>query len=217
MGILGTLFGESKSKSNSDNQSYGFLQNALGGAVTSGTNFFNKLGDELSGGWDDFKKKSGFDFALGEGLRGITGGAAASGTLRSGGTGKAYGNYSSGLAKQSYGNYLDRLGGMSDKSLQAAGILAGAGQRSSSTAKDNGKGLVGGLTSIFSDRRMKDNIEQVGMATNGLPIYTFSYKGDPHGTIHMGFMADEVQKLHPEAVTRDLTGFDMVDYGKAVL
>lgn len=213
MGILGSLFGGSKQSSASTNKSYDFLQGALGDTVGKGVNFFDRLGDELAGGFDGFKKKAGFDFQLGEGLRGITGGRAAMGALRSGDTGKDYVRFGNNLQSGMYGNYLDRLGGMSDKAMQAAGILAGAGQESTS----KGKSSNGILNTLFSDRRMKEDIKRIGTADNGLPIYSFTYKHDPHGTTHIGFMADEVKDMHPDVVVRDLTGFDMVDYGKAVL
>lgn len=214
MGILGSLFGGSKNSSTSDNKSYDFLQGALGNTVSSGANSFNALRDELSGGFDAYKKKSGFDAALGSGLRGITGGAAASGALRSGGTGKAYVKYGDDLASQRYDNYLGNMKGLTDTGLSAAGILAGAGQTSSS----KGSSSPGMLNTLFSDRRLKDNIQRVGTADNGLPIYVYTYKGDPvPDRFHIGFMADEVKAVYPEAVTRDLTGYDTVDYGKAVL
>lgn len=214
MGLLGTLFGGSKNSSTSSNKAYDYLKDQLGGAIGQGTNFLGRLGDELSGGFEGFKKKAGFDFQLGEGLRGISGTGAASGLLRSGGTGKAFTTFGNNLQSGMYGNYLDRLGGLSNQGLQAAGILAGAGQESTSKGK-SGNGLVSGLTSIFSDRRLKQDIRRIGTADNGLPIYAYAYRNDPK-TTHIGFMADEVEKIHPEAVS-EFMGAKMVDYGKAVL
>ena len=213
MGILGTLFGGSKNSSTSDNKSYDFLKDSLGGVVGGGVNFINMLKDELSGGFEGYKKKSGFNAELGEGLRGITGGRAAMGALRSGDTGKAYLRYGDDLASRRYENYLNQMKGGGDQSLNAAGILANAGQTSTS----KGKSSNGVLTSLFSDRRLKQDIERIGVADNGLPIYRYTYKRDPHGVVHIGFMADEVEALHPDAVTEDLTGIKMVDYGKAVM
>jgi hypothetical protein len=211
MGLLSSLFGGSKSSSSSSNKAYDFLQNSLGGTVGSGTNFFNRLGDELSGGFDAFKKKAGFDFQLGQGLRGITGGAAAGGLLRSGGTGQAFVDYGNKLGSTMYGNYLDRLKDLSGTGLQAAGILAGAGQTSSSSDKTQN----GILTSLFSERRLKQDVRRIGTADNGLPIYAYAYTNDPK-TTHIGFMADEVEQVNPDAVS-EFMGFKTVDYGKAVL
>lgn len=63
---------------------------------------------------------------------------------------------------------------------------------------------------LFSDRRLKEDIERVGKTDDGLPVYTYRYKGSP--TVHMGVMAQEVQKKKPEAVHK-VGGFLAVDYG----
>ena len=68
---------------------------------------------------------------------------------------------------------------------------------------------------IFSDRRLKHDIKKIGEADNGLPIYTFKYKGDEHHQTHVGFMADEVEKKNPDAVGLDPSGYKTVDYDKA--
>jgi len=73
------------------------------------------------------------------------------------------------------------------------------------------------LGSLFSDRRLKDNIQRIGTADNGLPIYSFIYKGDKSNRTHVGFMADEVEKIHPEAVFTLTSGHKMVRYEIAVL
>src|SRR6478752_501338 len=67
---------------------------------------------------------------------------------------------------------------------------------------------------FFSDRRLKENIRRVGTAKNGLPIHSFNYKGDPEKLTRLGFMADEVEGKHPEAVGL-AGGFKTVDYDKA--
>ena len=67
---------------------------------------------------------------------------------------------------------------------------------------------------FFSDRRLKEDIKRVGTADNGLPIYKFKYKGDHSEQTHVGFMADEVEKVHPEAVGL-AGGYKTVDYEKA--
>ena len=75
--------------------------------------------------------------------------------------------------------------------------------------------LLGGgakLYSAMSDRRLKTNIEVVGRDANtGLKIYEFSYISKP-GRFR-GVMADEVKEKFPQAVERDDSGFDRVDYG----
>ena len=51
---------------------------------------------------------------------------------------------------------------------------------------------------IFSDRRLKENIKIIGKTHDDQRIYRYNYKGDPR--IHIGLMADEVEKKHPHAV-----------------
>jgi hypothetical protein len=86
------------------------------------------------------------------------------------------------------------------------------------------QGLMGGLFSAgasliplippLSDRRAKKDIQRIGTADNGLPIYFYRYKHN--GMPQIGFMADEVKTIHPEAVIRGPDGLDRVDYEKAV-
>jgi len=78
-------------------------------------------------------------------------------------------------------------------------------------------GALGGIGSaalLSSDRRLKENIEFVGIdeGTN-LPLYEFNYIGKP-GTRFRGVMADEVIHPFPDAVTFDSEGFASVNYEK---
>lgn len=141
MGILGALFGGSKQKS--DNKSFDFLKGALSPAISGGVNSLNSLTGELAGGFDGYKKNAGFDFAMGEGLKGITGTAASGGLLRSGSAGKAFQRFGTGLTGQFYDNFLNKLGLASQLGLGAANSLAGAGQQSS------GKSQNGILSTLF--------------------------------------------------------------------
>ena len=69
-------------------------------------------------------------------------------------------------------------------------------------------------SSFFSDRRLKHDIKKIGKTDDGLPIYKFKYKGDPSEQTHVGFMAQDVEKVHPEAVGES-HGYKTVDYDKA--
>jgi len=113
--------------------------------------------------------------------------------------------------------------------LQAkAGIVGGLGytaggstSNSTSTQSPTGGGLFAGLGQIgslasgasqlgalFSDKRLKDNIEHIGQE-NGHNIYKYTYKGSDKPFI--GVMAHEVRETNPEAVL-DIDGFMAVDY-----
>lgn len=78
-------------------------------------------------------------------------------------------------------------------------------------------GLAGSLGSaaipFLSDRRLKTDIERVGTLDNGLPVFCYRYKAG--GPFHIGVMAQDVEKVHPEAVV-DVGGYKAVDYRKAV-
>jgi len=85
------------------------------------------------------------------------------------------------------------------------------------TAKDAMKAvqLASTLASLaaLSDRRLKHDIKRIGEADDGLPIYAFKYKNDPEQATRVGFMADEVEKVHPDAV--GLAGkYKTVNYDK---
>lgn len=140
MGLLGSLFGGSKSKSGND--AYPFLSGQLQAPVTSGVNAFNHLGDAV-GTFADYSKNAGLDFAGIQGSRAITGNAAAKGLLNSGSTAKGLTSFASGLNSQFYNNWLDKLGGVVDKGQGYAQILAGSGQKSKGSS--NG----GILSSLF--------------------------------------------------------------------
>lgn len=67
--------------------------------------------------------------------------------------------------------------------------------------------------SFFSDRRLKHDIKRIGESDEGLPIYAFKYKHDPDQNTHIGFMADEVEHVRPEAVGL-AGGYKTVNYDK---
>jgi hypothetical protein len=76
--------------------------------------------------------------------------------------------------------------------------------------------LLGKLPSLalMSDRRFKRDIKRVGTLRDGIGIYNFRYiHGD--GDEHIGVMADEVEKVIPEAVL-DRNGVKYVDYSLVV-
>ena len=75
-------------------------------------------------------------------------------------------------------------------------------------------GAIGGLA--FSDKRLKENLEPVGKLNNGLKVYVGNYKKETglDTTPQLFLLAQEVQKKHPEAVSKKL-GALAVDYKKA--
>jgi hypothetical protein len=65
-----------------------------------------------------------------------------------------------------------------------------------------------------SDRRLKTDIVPVGKLNSGLTVYLYRYKGG--SKFQLGVMADEVEKVIPEAVVKNAIDgrFDAVDYSK---
>ena len=67
---------------------------------------------------------------------------------------------------------------------------------------------------MASDRRVKENIKQIGQLANGLFVYAFNYIwGGPE---QIGVMSDEVRKIMPHAVIVHPSGYDMVNYDEVL-
>jgi hypothetical protein len=72
--------------------------------------------------------------------------------------------------------------------------------------------IAGTVASIFSDKRMKENIKPIGKLFDGQIVHSYNYKGDPRTQI--GLLAQEVEGHKPHAV--GLAGkYKTVDYAKA--
>jgi hypothetical protein len=111
-------------------------------------------------------------------------------------------------AKTAMYNQFQQQQGFPYQQAQFLGNLAmGTGALSGSTTTTNQSS-----SGIFSDKRMKDDVQQVGKTNDGLPIYRYKYKGDDKTQI--GLMAQDVEKKNPDAVGLS-GGFKTVDYKKA--
>jgi hypothetical protein len=103
--------------------------------------------------------------------------------------------------------------------IQAAPVAqAATNQGNYNTAAYNAQmGALGGLYQgigsaaggIFSDIRLKSNIVKVGDHPKGFGIYEY----DIFGRRERGVMAQEVEKIIPEAVLEHPNGYKMVNYG----
>jgi len=87
--------------------------------------------------------------------------------------------------------------------MQAANRSAGAMERAGMYGMIGGiaGGVLGGAGMVRSDRREKKNIKPIGKAGSvlGLKAYEFEYKDG--GRKRVGFMAQDVKKVLPEAVS----------------
>jgi hypothetical protein len=91
--------------------------------------------------------------------------------------------------------------------------IAQAGANAQMAGLGNLAGTLGGAAIKYgmfaSDRRLKSNIVKVGTHPLGIGIYEY----DIFGERQRGVMADEVEKVMPEAVMTHESGYKMVDYG----
>lgn len=89
-----------------------------------------------------------------------------------------------------------------------ANIAMGTGALSGSTTTGSTTQPGG----FFSDKRLKEDVKEIGETHDGQPIYSYKYRGDDRTQI--GLMAQDVEKKHPEAVGL-MGGYKTVDYKKA--
>lgn len=220
---MSKIFGGSKSSGQSSNKAYDSVNSAFSPLMANAATGANSLNALLSGdtsGFQTFKNVGGFDAQAEQGSRGITGNAAASGMLRSGSTGKALTSFGNNIQNQWLNQYMDKLLQQSNMGFQAGNLLTSAGNTSTQTSNQNNglSGLIGGLVSggMISDIRLKRNIEYVETRPNGLRVYDFKYipSIDKSGKTYRGYMAQEVEKLYPDAVVTNEEGFKSVYYDR---
>ena len=91
--------------------------------------------------------------------------------------------------------------------LQGSGSILSGG-----SVGGTGSALTQNMSLSGSDRRLKQNITQVGKSASGLNIYTFEYKDKSFGEgMWQGVMSDEIPEI---AVIKGDDGYDRVDYSK---
>lgn len=209
---MSKIFGGSKSKSG--NKAYKQINQAfspLFGHAQTGASALSGLLSGDASGLNAYKKATGFDDLLSYGLRGVTGSAAANSLLRSGSTQRGLLDYANMLQNQNIGQYTGLASGLGQMGLQAGQLVGQAGQFSKSRedSGDMGK-FIGAI--MASDRRLKRDIKKVGELENGLNVYSFKYINDTGPFV--GVMADEVEKIQPEAIGPEIAGYKTVDYSQ---
>jgi hypothetical protein len=111
---------------------------------------------------------------------------------------------------QLYNNLIQgNVGGTTTSETTAPRRSLGFGDILGGASSLGGLGLL--AYSVLSDRRAKTDIKKVGMLDDGLPVYRYRYKGDP--VPHIGVMAQDVEKVKPEAVVETPSGYKAVNYG----
>lgn len=88
---------------------------------------------------------------------------------------------------------------------------------------ESNSNMWGGFGSVFgsilsmSENDLKENISKIGETSEGIGIYTYTWKGNPKLGLQLGVMASEVKDKKPEAFKEVIIGrwrHDVVDYGK---
>jgi hypothetical protein len=147
-----------------------------------------------------------------------------SGALNNTGTANSIneGNYTNsvGNAYAALQPYMSLFGSTNwGPTTNTSGTSQTQGTGTSNTESDPGmlgimSGLLGAGVSAYkaSDRRLKTDIKRVGTLDNGLPVYSYRYTGSPQ--FELGLMAQDVEKVKPEAV-REIAGYKAVNYEMA--
>lgn len=107
------------------------------------------------------------------------------------------------FSDMSRGERKDYMGGLNKKQK-----IQQIGSNLRNRRKGQGMFGMGGFSGMFSDIRLKENIERTGTSESGIPMYDFNYIGDD--TRYSGAMAQDL--LDTNAVSMHESGYYMVDY-----
>lgn len=138
----------------------------------------------------------------------------------------AYVNPGAGTAGVNFGsqNYANMLaqyqlssGPQSNPWLRAAtgaasGAVAGYAGGAGGGWGALGGAAAGGAGAYFSDINLKHDIREIATTKSGIPLIRFKFIGS--NIMRIGARAQDVQKVRPDAVILDKTGYLKVDYGK---
>jgi hypothetical protein len=156
---------------------------------------------------------------LGRGLSGASAAAYGGAT----GAGSAAGNSAQSAGQNYMGNMAIGSGTIAaGQQMQLSGLGNVLNNQTSAyvNSSDSFLGDLGGAlggaaaayTAFGSDRRLKENIEEVGVdQRTSLTLYEFNYIGDEERR-YVGVMADDVDRLYPEAVIEMENGYLAVNY-----
>jgi hypothetical protein len=106
---------------------------------------------------------------------------------------------------------------MMNQTIGTAGGVFKPSETQTKSAPDNsGWATLGsvGAAMFLSDKRAKKDIEEIGQLKDGQKIYRYRFKDDPTNAVHVGLIAQDVEKHHPGAVVQ-FRGKKFVDHDRA--
>lgn len=145
---------------------YDNARNDLGGYLSAGNNALTGINALNSGDYSGFQNSPDYLYARDQAQQGIERGAAARGSLYSGGTNVDLANALNGIASQNLGNYRNSLMGLAGMGQNAAGTIAGVGQNSANAQGSNNWGAANAAGN--SAINQANNWSQLGAGLGGL-------------------------------------------------
>ncbi len=112
-----------------------------------------------------------------------------------------------------FGSLLGQEGGIAALGGNLSGLLSGIGGAGSAAL-----GGLGGLAALFSDKRIKENIEPINNALEKIKQLsgsTFNYKFNEPSNRNGGVMAQDLEKVLPDAVS-EINGVKYVRYDAVI-
>jgi hypothetical protein len=107
-----------------------------------------------------------------------------------------------------YGNYSQYLGAQRCCDLRGQGPQGEQGP--TGPVSIGAVGNIAGSVISKSDKRLKKNINKLGVSPSGINIYSFEYIDNKNGSgVWQGVLSNEVPSI---AVVKHEDGYDMVNY-----
>jgi hypothetical protein len=107
------------------------------------------------------------------------------------------------------GNFWNMLGGLGGMKTAGGGTVGGNAVGGIGSALSSAGPAI---MSMFSDERLKEDVQPVGKLYDGTDVYRYKMKGQPGHQI--GLIAQDVEQTKPHAVGEQ-AGYKTVDYKKA--
>jgi len=115
---------------------------------------------------------------------------------------------------------MGRLGtGLLSGAIQGSGGgQGGIGDIVGDLVAEYGPQAINYVKGLFSDARLKENIQKIGVSPNGFNVYTWDWNEDGKrlagNTPSVGVIAQEVEQVIPDAVSIGAEGYLLVDYSQ---